>query len=296
MTQHIAGIARAAMLVTLNIGTYSARKQDKATQAEITQSKGSGSSRAASVYKNLFAECAELDAITKFHTRVRNEHYKRTLPWDDNNTRLLPTQQLVEYRAFMGRAESEGQRLVDVFADRYDTLVAAAAFQLGSLFNRNEYPTREQVVRKFRISANMTPLPLAGDFRLDIETRVQDELAQQYEDRIKTQLAAANQEAWTRLHDVLTRMSERLTPNEDGSKKIFHDTTITNTQELCDLLTRLNVTGDPVLEKARAQVEAALSGIAPKDVRESMGVRTLVKQDVDKILSAFDWGCDDGEV
>lgn len=289
----VSGIARAAMLVTLNIGTYSARKQDKATQAEVTQAKGSGSSRAASVYKNLFAECAELDAITKFHTRVRNEHYKRTLPWDDNNTRLLPTQQLMDYRAFMGRCEAEGQRLVDIFADRYDTLVAAAAFQLGSLFDRNEYPTREQVRRKFRIHAEITPLPLSGDFRLDIESRVQNELVQQYEEQMRTRLEAANQDAWTRLHAVLKRMSERLSPDEDGGRKIFHDTTITNAQELCDLLTQLNVTKDPALEKARAQVEDALRGIHPKDVRESMGVRSLIKQDVDKILASFDWGCDD---
>ena len=64
-TNPVAGVARAAMLVDLQISLYSGRKQDKATQAEVTQSKSAKSSKAASVYKSLFAECAELDAITK---------------------------------------------------------------------------------------------------------------------------------------------------------------------------------------------------------------------------------------
>lgn len=293
MQNNIAGIARAAMLVSLNIGMYSARKQDKTTQAEITEAKGSGSRKAASVYKNLFAECVELDAIGKFLTRVRNEHYRLTLPWDDDGKRMLPTKALIEYRAFMGRAEAELGRLVGVFGDKYDTLVAAAAFQLGALFDRAEYPSRERAMKRFYLDVAMTPLPVSGDFRLDIEAEVQDDLVRDYEKRMDAKVQAANQEAWTRLHKVLSHMSERLETNDDGTKKIFHDTTVTNAEQLCDLLTQLNITQDPALEKARASLEAALQGATPKDLRESQGSRTIVKQRVDSILSAFDWGVSD---
>jgi len=37
----IAGVARSAMMVDLNIAVYSGRKQDKSTQAEVTNAKGS---------------------------------------------------------------------------------------------------------------------------------------------------------------------------------------------------------------------------------------------------------------
>ena len=294
-TSTIAGIARAAMLVNLNISVYSGRKQDKRTQDEITTSKGSGSKRAASVYKNLFAECKELDDITKFQARVRAEHYRLTMPWDDTGTRLLPTQALMEYKLTMNRYNAEFDRLVEAFLDKYDTLVAAAAFQLGTLFERSEYPLRGHVARRFSFDTTMMPLPTSGDFRLDIEAEVQQELIDQYETRVARQLAAANQDAWRRLHEVLTRMSTRLTVHEDGKKSVFRDTTVTNAEELCDLLTKLNVTNDPALEKARQQLEAALQGITPKDLRESEGTRTLTKQKVDTILSAFDWGMTDDD-
>lgn len=291
----VAGVARAAMLVDLQISLYSGRKQDKATQAEVTASKGAKSSKAASVYKSLFAECQELDAITKFQARARAEHYKLTKPWNDYGARLLPTALLQKYKVEMNQYESEFNRLVDVFLDKYDTLVAAAAFQLGTLFDRDEYPTREQVARKFRFDISYSPLPTAGDFRLDIESEVQRDLMRQYEKRMEQQLEAAAQDSWTRLHEALTRLSDRLVVEDDGKKRKFHDTMVTGALELCELLTDMNVTNDPALEKARRKLEEALSGVTPKELREEDSTRTITKQKVDAILAAFDWGVTDGD-
>ena len=291
--QNVAGVARAAMLVSLNISTYSGRKQDKRTQGEVTASKGSGSSRAASVYKNLFADCAELDAIVKFQARARMRHYQMTLPWDDMGPRLLSTAAFMDYKADMNRYEDQFRLLVDAFLDKYETLVAAAAFKLGSLFDRDEYPDRAQIAKKFRFDLTFTPLPTSGDFRLDIEREVQDDLVRQYEDRMQAQVAAAQQDAWRRMHDVLTRLKDRLTLDEMGKRKTFHDTTVTNAQELCSLLTQLNVTNDPALEKARRQLEDAMAGVDPKELRKEESVRLVTLQKVTSTLDAWDWGVDE---
>lgn len=290
-----AGIARAAMLVYMSVSMYSGRKQDKRTQAEVVAAKGSGSTRAASVYKSLFADCAELDAINKFQARARYRHYQMTLPWQDGGARLLPTEKLLDYKAEMNRYEEEFKRLVEAFLDKYDTLVAAAAFKLGTLFDRDEYPQRNQVERRFKFELAFTPLPTSGDFRLDIESEVQQELVAQYERRLQQQIAAAQQDAWTRMYEVLTRVKDRLTLNEDGTRRVFHDTMITGAQELCDLLTQLNVTKDPALEKARQQLEDAMNGVDVKELRKEEGARLITLQKVNAILDAFDWGVDEQE-
>jgi hypothetical protein len=201
---------------------------------------------------------------------------------------------LQSYKAEMNVHEAEFNRLVEAFLDKYDTLVAAAAFQLGTLFDRDEYPTREQVARKFRFDIAFSPLPTAGDFRLDIESEVQRDLMRQYDKRMEQQLEAAAQDSWTRLHDALSRLSDRLVIEEDGKKRKFHDTMVTGAVELCELLTHMNITNDPALEKARRRLEEVLSGVTPKDLRESDGTRAATKQKVDAILAAFDWGVDDG--
>lgn len=287
---HIAGVARAAMLVDLNIAIYSGRKQDRATQAEVTTAKGSGSKKAASVYKNLFAECKELDAITKFQARARSEHYRLTLPWNDRGARLLPTISLLDYKQVMNRYQSEFDLLVDAFLVKYSTLVAAAAFQLGTLFDRKEYPDVAQVARRFRMDIAFVPLPTSGDFRLDVESEVQRELMEQYDRRLAEQLASATKDSWDRLYEALQRLSDRLTVDEDGKKKIFHDTIVTGAVDLCELLTAMNVTQDPQLELARRQLQEVLLGVTPKELRDEDGTRVLTKQKVDQILSAFDWG------
>jgi hypothetical protein len=292
----IAGIARAAVLVDLEISIYSGRKQDKRTQAEVTASKGAASRRAASVYKSLFAECKELDDINKFQARVRAEHYRMTQPWNDYGARLLPTSLLQEYKKTMNRLETEFDLLVGKFLDKYDTLVASAAFQLGTLFDRSEYPSRGQVANKFRINVSFSPLPTAGDFRLDIEAEVQRDLIEQYESRAVAQVTAATQDSWTRLYNALKRLSDRLVVEDDGKKRIFHDTIVTGALEMCELLTHMNIMQDSSLEKARRNLEALLSGVTPKELRESDGTRAITKQKVDEILAAFDWGVDDGEV
>jgi len=292
-TTSVAGVARAAMLVELNVSLYSGRKKDRATQAEVTAAKGAHSKQAASVYKSLFADCAELEAIVRFQARVRAEHYRLTLPWSDSGGRLLPTTTMMAHQDMMNAATAEFNALVNKFLDRYDTLVAAAAFQLGALFDRAEYPSRGDVAKRFSMSTTISPLPTSGDFRLDIEAEVQNDLAQRYEAQVATLVQRANDDAWQRLYDVLAAMSDRLTidAQNDGTvkKRVFRDTLVNNAAELCGLLTQLNVAGDPRLEHARARLEDALLGVTAKDLRESDGTRVATKQKVDAILSDFDW-------
>lgn len=293
MATPVAGIARSSILVDLFISTYSGRKLDRKTQEEVTNSKGAASKRAASVSKHLFADCKELDDITKFQAYARQTHYKLTLPWSDSGTRLIPAAKFLEYKECMTKHEEEFNDLVDKFLIKYDTLVAAAAFQLGTLFDRAEYPTREQVRRKFSFNVAVMPMPTSGDFRLDIENEVQQELIDAYEERISAQVNGAMRDVWDRLHAVLTRISDRLTVEADGSKRKFHDTLVTNADELCELLTTLNVTQDPALERARARLNDALLGVSPAELRKEDSTRAEVKQKVDAILNDFDWGLGD---
>jgi hypothetical protein len=94
---------------------------------------------------------------------------------------------------------------------------------------------------------------------------------------------------WDRLHDMLVRMSERLTDSESGDRKIFRDSLLDNAVELCDLLTRLNVTKDPELEKARRMLEQAVTTTDIKDLRSDEGARLELKTNVQDIINKFNW-------
>jgi hypothetical protein len=214
-----------------------------------------------------------------------------TQPWGDNGDRILNMAYFMEFKDRLTDYEQQFSSSVNNFLNDYDTLVAAAAFQLGDLFNREDYPVREAIEDKFSMRYSMTPLPQSGDFRVDIGEDGLRELQAQYESVLHQRVTGAMTEAWERLHDCLTRMSERLTDdtdsNGDTKRKIFRDSLVENAIEVCGLLKSFNITNDTRMDEMRKQLEDAMRGVSADALRDSDMLREQTKRKVDNILSKF---------
>ena len=169
-------IASAAMLGSLNISVWEARKKDKETEQEVQVSKGARSKRAASVQKHLFAESPALEAIKALRGEARVWFNRVTLPWDDNGNRIITTKQYFEVMNDVAKFKQRFDDLVRVFVSVYPTEISKQAFEMGALFNRNEYPDVSEITQKFAFNLNVSPLPMAGDFRVDIGNEALREL------------------------------------------------------------------------------------------------------------------------
>jgi hypothetical protein len=274
------------MLVDLNISCWTGKKIDKSVSQEVDETK-EAKSRAGNYNKNLLAGTEYLDQIVKFAAGVRLWHNKRTLPWADAGTRLLPMTSFLSYKATLNDLEAEYNALVDRFLDKYPELVDAAAFNLGKLFNRDDYPEVETIRNKFKFSYMFSPVPTAGDFRVDIGETALAELRDQFELNANNKVERAMKEAWGRLHDVLCHMSEKLTDTEEGKSREFRDSLVGNALELVDTLKALNITNDQSLETARKELFSAIAGVEGKELRRNPDIRKDVKSQVDNILSKF---------
>ena len=189
-----------------------------------------------------------------------------------------------DYKQRLGEYETEFVEVVEDFLREYPTLVSAAAFQLGDLYNAEEYPHVDKLRDKFRFRYVFLPVPEVGDFRIDVNEEHKAELVKQYEQFYENKLSEAMNDTWERLHECLTKMSDKLAGDE---KQIFRDSLVNNAVDLCALLTRLNVTNDSRLEMARQKLESALVGVTPKDLRDDNALRKDTKAKVDEILSMF---------
>jgi len=278
-------ISNSAMLVDLNISVWTGRKMDKKVSEEVDASKGT-KARAGNYHKKLLAGTDKLEKIQKIVSAVRTWNYNNTLPWSDGGSRLLPMKNFFAYKSTLNNFEQQYNQAVDEFLQEYPQLVSTSAFTLGNLFDRGEYPDADSLRGKFGFKYVFCPVPDAGDFRIDVEEQAKAELQQQYKSYYETKLAEAMKDAWTRLHDTLKHLSDRMDYTDENKKK-FWDSTITNATELCSLLTSLNVTNDPKLEEARQKLEKALAGVEPEDIRESEAIRSNVKSKVDEILNMF---------
>ena len=285
-TNNSISIASSAMLVELNISTWTARKLDKKVSAEVDLAKGTKTS-AVNVNKNLLAGTGFLDTITKYAANARAWHLSQTLPWSDNGLRLLPVSNFITYKEQLNTLETNFNALVEKFIVAYPNLVSAAAFQLGALFNRDEYPDADKVANKFKFNCNFLPVPTAGDFRVDINEESKQELIASCNNAYQDRLNSAMKDAWSRLHEHLLRMSDRLSDGEEGKNKIFRDSLIENAVELVDLLKHFNLTNDPSMEQARLDLRDAINDHDAQDLRENFVAREAVKSKVDEILGKF---------
>ena len=279
-------IASSAMLVNLSVGNWTARKLDRKVSEDVDRQNNT-QGRAGNYHKNLLAGAHRLDMINKFVANTRNRHYHLTLPWADTGPRLLPMKRFFDYKAEADSWIAKYNEMKKEFLAEYPTMVSAAAFQLGSMFDRNEYPEAEQLDRKFYMEINFWPVPETGDFRVDCEMEIRNELNQSYRQLYDKQVAIAMGDAWSRLHGVLKHMVDRLTDEEEGDRKIFQSSMIDKANELIDTLDSMNITNDTQLENARASLAAALAGISVKDLRESKAVRHDVRTQVEDILNKF---------
>lgn len=283
-------ISSSAVLVELNISVWTANKLDKGATESVLMS-SSASTGAAQVRKNLMAGTDKRKKIADYAARARLYHNQMTLSWSDKGARLLPTSLFMDYKQNMNVYERNMNTMIADFYSSYADLIDLAKHHMGNLFNPDDYPSIEQLKSKFGFRLVFSPLPEGGDFRLDIPNADMQELAKEYECAFNDRLNDAMRENWDKLHKTLTHISEKLTDEEgeDETKKRYHDTLITNAQELCGLLTHLNVTKDPKLEEARRSLELTMLGVDITDIKEVPSVRNMVKSKVDAILEKFDW-------
>lgn len=284
-------ISSSAMLVELSIKGWTARKLDKKVSAEVDVDKNT-KTRAGNYNKNLLAGTGFLDTLTKYASNARGWHNSQTLAWSDNGLRLLPVSNFMAYKKQLATLESNYNALVDKFIEAYPNLVSAAAFQLGNLFDRTEYPEADKIRSKFSFSYTFMPVPTAGSFLPDLMEEAKREVLENCANAYEQRLANAMKEAWDRLHECLTRMSERLeieTVDGEHKPKIFRDSLVDNANEIVGLLSHFNLTKDEKLEDARRMLEFRMKNVNAEVLRDNLTLRQHVKQDVDSILNKFNF-------
>lgn len=282
-------IASSAVLVELNISVWPANKVDR-EMTETVNTNASAVRDASQTRKNLFAGTTLRKDIEKLAARIRLYHNQNTLPWADKGQRLLPTKLFMEYKQTVNNYEVQFNQLCNNFFVEYPRLVAEAQQHLGTMYRAEDYPDIEEVKLKFGFRKAFDPIPESGDFRLDVSAQDLEEVKAGYEAKFDERLAEAMRTPWERLHSVLTSMSEKL-KDEEGvdTKKRYHDSLVTNAQDLVGLLDKMNITNDPKLEEARKQLELTMLGADIETIKESSHARESMKNKVDAILQKFEW-------
>lgn len=269
-----------AMLASLNISLWTARKLDRKITAEVN-TQHAASSDAGRYNKHLLpGDARSLDTVRKIAQAARDDHYTMTLPWSADGARILPAAQFMDYSAKMRQHRAGFDAALAEFLADYPTLKANARVLLNGMYREEDYPDLTAIAQKFGFVLTFSPVPDAGDFRVDIADDAAAAIRQQIEATAQEAEARAMRDLWGRLHDATAAIVDRLSQPDT----IFQNSLIGNMRDLLDILPRLNVAQDPDLAAMAAEAERKLAAYHPQDLREDKATRAMVAADAAEIM------------
>jgi hypothetical protein len=292
-------LSEKAILASLTIGGWSARKYDEKVTAETNRR--NNAKEDAGRYNKLLIAKDSIGEINQIMGKARTASYHLTMPWLDDGARILPSALYDEYAKTMRAFRVEYEAAVKKFAEGYPMMVEAAKERLNGMFNAEDYPDVEEMTMydykknpwgRFKFETILLPCPDASDFRVDLA----DEHANDIRADIETRMNAALQNAMTgpiqRVMSVVGAMVDRLTaykPAKPGSGKrsegTFRDSLVDNIRDLVELLPSFNIAGDKALTDITVRMKAELCRNDADVLRDDPKVREATKKAAKAILA-----------
>jgi hypothetical protein len=286
-----ATLVNRAMLCNLDISQFGSSKYDQEISDEVAEKHGAEAD-AGRYRKNLFPKQA-LKEIRKLVRKTYVDHREMTLPWNDAGYRILPSAMYMEHTEKMRADKAELLAAVTKFAKDIvpelgttglERWINAAKTRLGGMFRPSDYPTAEEFIAEYDAEVNVIPLPDANDFRVTLGDEEKDRIKRQITASVEASLTLATRELWQRTYDAVSHMADKLRTYkaEEGSKTRLHDSVVNNLIKLCDIMPKLNLAGDPELDRLTADIRASLL-VNPDTLRKSESVRTETARAAAKI-------------
>ena len=255
-----------AMLINLSISCWSGRKYDRKVSDEIAEEKSAEQS--AGRYNKCIINRPVIAKIEKVANKIRIFHYTNTLPWGNEGSRILPSANYFDYTKRFRELKYEFENASNEFINQYENEIIAAQKTLGAMFKQEDYPTKSRIEGAFSVETSVYPIPIASDFRVALGKEEEEKIKNDIENNIKNVINVATKDLWQRLYDVVSKMHNKLKDKDS----IFRDSLVENIGELCQLLPKLNVTGDNELEKTRREIESTLL-VKPESLRNNETLR-----------------------
>lgn len=280
-------LANRAMIAYLSISQWSARRLDRDVTDELNRSKGA--TRDASRVNKLLVPKEALAPITKIARETKDGFDEKTLPWLSDGARVLPAPTYREMAKWVRDQKQKFADAVDAFVLEYPNYLRQAQGELGAMFKPEDYPSLEEIERKFDMKMKILPVPTGDDFRVNLAGEEIAAMRAEMEQSVADAAAAMTKNIFDRIADVANKMVERLTVYKPGTKGQkaqghFQDSLVTNIHDLVEILPSLNVTDDDRIRDLTARLHN-LGKTKPQKLRDDSMARFEAQKEAKRILS-----------
>jgi hypothetical protein len=277
-----------ALTVRLFRKKVSRNKLDKQLSADLCTAKGVADDVSLRVNKSIFTK-ASTDPFMKILSEAGKFYYKTTTPWDDKGFRLLSVEIFKDFVKKFKSYTREFRAAVETFLDGIESDITVMKETLGDAFNRADYDhlflsngqlDRDKLRESFMLELEYGTVADADDIRANLTEDDREIIAEHITKKNNEKFAATQKHIITTLHEHIMKIHERLCESEN----IFRDTLIGNLEDLCDLIPKMNIAGDPALNQLAAEAKKKLCHFDAATLREVPSIREDVADEAEKIL------------
>lgn len=239
------------------------------------------------VHKSIL-DCPELKAITKFDGQLRNHLRKYVLPHlFKDGVYLVPNGLLATVYEWLETKQAERIKLVDELVAVYKQRVEEAKARLGNEWKRTDYPHEDKLRKMF-----------VFDFKIisfGVPEQLKEIQASIYErERAKAQVTwqetgdVVRQALRVAFKKLIDHAIEKLTPEEDGKRRTFRDSTIKNVEAFFEEFNSKNIADDNELAALIEKAKGVLHGVNPDALRSNDDTRETVLAAMSEIQKTLD--------
>jgi len=284
-----------AVLSYLHIRFWRASKQDKDAAADYAHGVNANPKKMR-LTKHLLDSNEHLIKIKEIAQKSREIHERLSKEWMGRGARIMPATVIFEAQAEFPRLQAEFYEARDKFFSGYETAVDEAELEamhsndgLGTVFNRNDYPTLQKLHSKFEYT--WQPIPLSdgcpNDWRLAVADEAKEYMSEQYKSFYEERIARLMSNVYTDAFEKLTEISSKLDYRQGDKATGFHKTLVDRALELVHMLKHFNLVHSADIESARVGLENALRGVTIEALRDSERLRNEVISAMKRVMQAL---------
>ena len=209
-----------------------------------------------------------------------------TLPYTETGVRLMPRNLVPEFEQRMGFLRDELTAAVAELEGVWPSLLNAAQERLGDLFDRSDYP--DNLMELFSVSWSY-PETSVPTYLMAIDPGLYRREQQRISERFDQAVQLAEQAVTEEFASMVAHLSERLSDDVSGERKVFRDSAVVNLREFFGRFRQLTLHGASAeqLENLINQVQGVLGGVSPRNLRESGGLRKEIAAELGRVETAL---------
>jgi hypothetical protein len=224
-------------------------------------------------------------AVSAVRSQAKGYWKAVSLPYPESGMRLIKQEEIEPFDQRMERFRELLDQAVEKLDRRFEVLKTAARRQLGSLFNPADYPT--SLVGLFAVEWDF-PAVEPPEYLLRLKPELYEEQQRRIAQRFDEAVRLAEEAFAGEFAKLVAHLSERLTADVDGERKVFRDTAITNLTEFFQRFRNLNVRSNAELDRLVETAQRTISGAEPQAVRDNPTLRQHIVKELASVQASLD--------